>query len=224
MYHVRGDVAWINNAAQRPALDPLSGALAGIGLVTWGFWARQRREAAWWRPAASSAVMLWPSAMALAYPMENPSFTRASGTLPGIFFLAALPAGWMLWRASRAPWAARGVSLGSPAAALGLVALVAAVYPWNRDNYFTAYRVSYERNWRAYGEIARPLRDFVDRGGSLGNAFVVAYPTGWITASSAPAPATSTGPTAWRRATTCRRPSRAMQGRRTLSIPRRQPW
>jgi hypothetical protein len=120
--------------------------------------------------------MLLPSALAVAFPIENPSFTRASGTLPGIYFLAALPAGWVLHRACVAGWTLGGVRCGPLAATLGLVALIAAAYPWNRDNYFTAYRVNYERHWRPYGEIARPLRAFVESGGSFGNAFVVAYP------------------------------------------------
>lgn len=175
MYHQRGDRAWINNAGSRPALDPVTGVLALIGLGAWAAALRQRRDAAWWLPPVSVAVMLLPSALVLAYPDENPSFTRASGTLPGVYFLAALPLGWILWRVS-AEGQPRNTWPGAVAASVVLLGVAGVAYPWNRDNYFTDYRLSYQRQWRPYGEIARPLRTFLDSGGRLGNAFVVAYP------------------------------------------------
>lgn len=176
MYHHRGDAAWINNAGSRPALDPVTGALVIAGVVTWGAWLVRRREAPWWLPTLSVAVMLLPSALALAYPIENPSFTRASGTLPGVFFLAALPLGWVLWRIGGAGATDRDARWRPVVAALVLAGVVSAIYPPNRDNYFTDYRLSYQRHWRPYVEIARPIRAFVESGGALGNAFVVAYP------------------------------------------------
>jgi hypothetical protein len=41
----------------------------------------------------SAFIMLLPSALSIAYPIENPSTTRASGALPFIYVMMAFPLG-----------------------------------------------------------------------------------------------------------------------------------
>jgi hypothetical protein len=177
MFHWEGDSAWINNAHARPALSGLSGGLLILGLVMWGIRLLRGRDPVAWLLPLAGLVMLLPSALTLAYTIENPSFTRASGTIPVVFLLAALPLGTLCWRLSQMP---RRVADAIPAGAAIAVVLVAGVL-WqdtrpNWDNYFTHYRLSYGASWRPYREIAKPLRAFAQGEGSYGNAFMVAYP------------------------------------------------
>lgn len=176
MYHWEGDAAWINNAGGRPALDGIAGGLLMLGAVLWVVGALRRRDAVWWLLPVTVIVMLLPSALTLAYTIENPSFTRTSGTIPAIFMLAALPLGLLLWRVSRVPGRVWGMSLGALAALVILAGVVGSALDWNRDNFFTHYHLSYSNSWKPYRAIARPLRSFAEGEGSYGNAFMVAYP------------------------------------------------
>lgn len=176
MYHWEGDAAWINNAGGRPALDGVAGGLLMLGAVIWTVWTLRRRDAVWWLLPVTVIVMLLPSALTLAYTIENPSFTRTSGTIPAIFMLAALPLGLLLWRVSHVPGRVWGMSLGALAALAILAGVLGSALDWNRDNFFTHYHLSYSNSWKPYREIARPLRSFAEGEGSYGNAFMVAYP------------------------------------------------
>ena len=175
MFHWQGDIAWINNAGMAPALGPTLGGLAALGLVVWGVWFVRRRDPVWGLLPLSILIMLLPTALTLAYPIENPSFTRASGTIPAAFMIAALPLGLLGWRLSQLD---RGERV--PTGRLLGIALLALVLwqgigpEWER--YFTDYRVGYSRSWRPYREISQPLREFAHGEGSFGNAYVIAYP------------------------------------------------
>ncbi len=175
MFHWQGDVAWINNARLAPALGPTLGGLAALGLAVWGVWVVRRRDPVLWLLPATILIMLLPTALTLAYPIENPSFTRSSGTIPAAFMIAALPLGVLGWRLSQVEWGGR-IKFGRLAGVF-LLALVLwqGIGPeW--EHYFTDYRVGYSRSWRPYREISQPLREFAHGEGSFGNAYVIAYP------------------------------------------------
>jgi len=151
------------------------GGLAALGLVVWAVCALRRRDPVWGLLPVSILIMLLPTALTLAYPIENPSFTRASGTIPAAFMIAALPLGVLGWRLSQLD---RGERI--PAGRLLGIALLALVL-WQGirpewEHYFTDYRVGYSRSWRPYREISQPLREFAHGEGSFGNAYVIAYP------------------------------------------------
>ncbi len=175
MFHWKGDVAWINNAGLAPALGPALGGLAALGLAVWGVWVARRRDPVLWLLPVSILIMLLPTALTLAYPIENPSFTRASGTIPAAFMIAALPLGVLGWRLSQLD---RGERI--PAGRwLGIALLALVLWQGIRpewEHYFTDYRVGYSRSWRPYREISQPLREFAHGEGSFGNAYVIAYP------------------------------------------------
>ncbi len=176
MFHWRGDVAWINNANLAPALGPVLGGLVLLGIVVWGVWVVRRRDPVLWLLPAALLVMMLPTSLTLAYTIENPSFTRASGTLPPVFMLAAFPVGLLAWRLSGLLPRIRRFPLGRAVSLilLGLLLWRGIGPEWNQ--YFNEYRVLYGRTWPPYHEIARPLREFAQGEGSFGNAFIVAYP------------------------------------------------
>jgi hypothetical protein len=114
--------------------------------------------------------------MTVAYTIENPSFTRASGTLPGVFMLAALPLGMLCGQVSRLTIRSVRGPLGVGVALAMIGSVLWYGIGWNWEKFFTEYRLDYIYSWKPYTEIAKPLRDFVQGEGSYGNAFVVAYP------------------------------------------------
>ncbi len=182
MYNWEGDGAWINNAYAYPALDAVAGGLLILGLVVWVVLAARRRRPEDWLLPVGVLVMLLPTALTLAYTIENPSFTRASGTIPEVFMLAALPLAVLLRSASRVRWriplsaSGRRLPLGR---GVGLVVLAALlVYGMQSDwkNFFTDYRVNYVYSWKPYTLIAKPMKEFAQGEGSYGNAFMVAWP------------------------------------------------
>lgn len=176
MAHWQGDGAWINNAHSRPALDGLSGGLLALGLVLWAIRLVRRRDPVDWLIPAAALIMLLPSALTLAYTIENPSFTRTSGTIPAIFLVAALPLGALGAGLSGAPVTRVRAGAGAVASALAIALVLAVAIGPNWDGYFTDYRLSYNQSWKPYHAIAAPMKAFAQGEGSYGNAFMVAYP------------------------------------------------
>ncbi|MBZ0281182.1 MAG: glycosyltransferase family 39 protein [Anaerolineae bacterium] len=176
MYNWKGDVAWINAAPNRPAMDPLTSALLIVGLAAWLARMLLRRDVADWLMPIMLFLMLLPSALSIAYPIENPSATRASGSLPEAYLFAALPLGMMvvsIHRVTRAQWG-RVAALG----VAGLIVMLAFIA--NRNTYFDDYSQSYLISSPApYSEAGDFLRGFAESGGSAGNAFMIAYPYWW---------------------------------------------
>ncbi len=176
MYNWKGDVAWITAVPNRPEMDVFTGSLLIVGLGAWGVRMVKRRDAAVWLMPAALFIMLLPSALSIAYPIENPSATRTSGSLPEAYLFAALPLAlvWVAIRRLLPNW--WGKVAGS--AVVGVVLLVAASANWN--TYFVDFNESYTTSSPApYTEAGRFLRGFADSGGSLGNAFMIGYPYWW---------------------------------------------
>jgi hypothetical protein len=176
MYHWEGDGAWISNAHSYPALDAVSGGLLILGGVLWVVWAFKRRDPVWWLLPTAVIVMLLPSAMTLAYLIENPNFTRGSGTIPPIYMLAALPVGLLLERLSRLSWRAWRAPVGTVAGVVLLAGMLAHGIGPDWHYFFRTYPLNYVYSWKPYMLMAQPMRDFDNTEGSLGNAFMVAYP------------------------------------------------
>jgi len=119
---------------------------------------------------------LLPSALSIAYPIENPSATRTSGSLPEAYLFAALPLA-LVWLAIQRLFP-RWWGKITGAVVIGVVLLIAASANWNM--YFVEFNESYTASSPApYTEAGRFLRGFADSGGSLGNAFMIAYPYWW---------------------------------------------
>ncbi|MCS6835179.1 MAG: glycosyltransferase family 39 protein [Anaerolineae bacterium] len=173
MFHWKGDVGWINGLPNYPALDPLTGALLLVGLVAWAAYALRQRDPALWLIPLGGLIMLLPSALSIAFPLENPSFTRTSGAMPMTLLLAALPLGLMVERlrstAQRGHWAALAL--------VGLILLGA--YSANSRLYFVDYYNAYSISSLPYSDPGRVLRGFAESDGAYGNAFMIAFPFWW---------------------------------------------
>ncbi len=176
MYNWKGDVAWVSAEPNRPTMDPVTGTLLIVGLGAWIARMIRRKDPADWLMPLLVFIMLLPSALSIAYPIENPSATRTSGTLPIVYLFAALALSLVCLQIKRTfpDWRGR---VGGITLAVVLVG-IAGVNNWN--TYFVGYREAYFSSSPApYTEGGRVLRGFAESGGSFGNAFMIAYPYWW---------------------------------------------
>lgn len=175
MFNWKGDVAWINGAPNEPAMDTFTGALLIIGLAAWLARMIRRRDGFDWLIPVALVIMLMPSALSIAYPVENPSHTRTSGALPEAYLIAALPLALIADSLLRLMPGRRGLI-----AASGLVIVVVlSAYTLNTRTYFEGHYEAYIDSSLPYTEAGRILRGFAESDGSYGNAFMVGYPYWW---------------------------------------------
>jgi hypothetical protein len=185
MFHWEGDDVWVNALMNAPVLDPLLGGLLVLGLVVVLWRGLRRRDPIAPLLVVAGVILLLPSALSLAYPIENPSVVRTGGAIPAVMVIAALPLGLTLERNSLAPRTASPASEATlPGWRRGLVAsgaliLVIAVTVINYQRYFSDYWRQYQRYALNTTEIASALQGFIESGGSPDNAWIVAWPY-WI--------------------------------------------
>ncbi|MCY3905706.1 MAG: glycosyltransferase family 39 protein [Anaerolineaceae bacterium] len=175
MFNVKGDVAWINGAPGRPALDPWTGALFVLGLVAWARRIQRQRSVLLLLLPLALVILLLPSALALSFPRENPSHTRASGALPLTLMIAALPLAQLV---DQLRHALRGRPGTICAAGLVLMFALGALQT-SQHRYFDENL----RYWRQatfdYSTAGQALASFVEVNDAPGNAFVIAWPHWW---------------------------------------------
>ncbi|GAB4489684.1 MAG: hypothetical protein OHK0031_13330 [Anaerolineales bacterium] len=171
MFNVNNNDVWLNSVMNRPALDVVAGALFVLGL--WLVLARYLRQRDW-RDLfllLSLPVLMLPSTLSLAFPVENPSINRAGGAYIIVFVLIALALDGLFQRLSEGGW--RSLAFG----------LTAFLLLWsgaqNYDLVFNQYdlQIRYS-NWN-YSDLARVVKSFTDAGNPLGNARLVAFPY-WV--------------------------------------------
>ena len=174
MYNWKGDVAWINAAPNRPAMDVFTGSLLIVGLAAWLVRMIRRRDVVDWLMPIMLFIMVLPSALSIAYPIENPSATRMSGTLPEAYLFAAFPLALIVAQMIRiAP--RRGTIIGAGLAAL----VILGAYNTNQAVYFGEYALYYTGSSLPYSDAGKVLKGFAESGGDYGNAFMIAYPYWW---------------------------------------------
>ncbi len=176
MFNFRGDMSWFNGAPDgTPELDFFTGALFVLGLGLTGARIVRRRDPADWLLPISILIMLLPAALSLAYSIEVPSLTRASGSLPMVYFMAAFALAYLLRMvAQRLPeqWARRSIY------AVAVLFLVAGTLA-NANSYFVDAMADYRNSTLPHRQAGHALRGFIDSTGAPGNAFLPAFPNWW---------------------------------------------
>lgn len=175
MFNWKGDVAWINGAPNQPAMDTFTGALLIVGLAAWLARMVRRRDVFDWLVPLAVLIMLMPSALSIAYPVENPSHTRTSGALPEVYLIAALPLALLVRSITEMAPGRRG-----RVTAVGLVTLIVlGAYNANTRTYFVGHYDAYMDSSYPYSEAGQVLRGFADSDGAFGNAFMIGFPHWW---------------------------------------------
>ncbi len=186
-FNYRGDVVWVNTVSWEPQLDVVSGALFVFGFlyvllaIVGVFYLGRRRigvfaERRFTAGAllVSLVMLLMPSMLALAFPIENPSVFRACNAPPVVMIFVALP----LVLVARQVQEALG-RWGTVAAAIliGVVLLAATVQ--NYRSYFEVYDAQFRRTAGNTSEMAAVLKGFTESAGDIDHAWIVAYPD-WV--------------------------------------------
>lgn len=174
MFNYRGDVVPMNTIPETAVLGPVTGGLFVLGFfwILWRVVRHGERTAVYL--GFSFFVLLLPSILSLSFPGENPSVVRTGGAVPLIMIIAALPLVAIL---NALVDVARGGAQG--VAFLFLVLVLGTATAFNYDWYFHRYDENVRRSlWNAT-EMGAVLTAFEDSGGSLQNAYHVAYPH-WV--------------------------------------------
>ncbi len=162
---------WIISIPQRPLLDWVTGAFFHLGIVALLIRYLRKRE---WQDAftlLSIPILILPSALSLAFPVENPAPNRAAGAMIPVFTLAAIPPALML-KAARRTWAGwRGRLVG--------VALVGALFAVsagvNHRLVFDIFAQQHRTSAWNTSEAGAVIRGFSDSIGRFDSAYVVPY-------------------------------------------------
>lgn len=174
MFNFTRDEVWVANLPDRPALDPLLGALLVAG-ATSSLALSWRTRNPW--PAltlGAGLLMLVPSALSIAFPRENPSVVRTGGALPALMVVCAAGPAALLeqLRALRRP---RLYTVGLA----GVLALALIVVGVNQRRVFVDYPAQYCPLAQNASDIGRELLDWEARGNSRRDAWIVGYPH-WV--------------------------------------------
>ncbi len=175
MFNWRGDVIWLHGVPKQPTMDIYSGAFLILGLAAWTAQTLKSRDPVLWFMPVMILIMLLPSALAIAFPAENPSHTRVSGALAPVYLMAALPAATIAFHLLRT-FPRR---IGSLSAVIFCAAVLLLAHQHNSHLYFNRFYDSYIESTNPYRDAGSVLRGFAESDGSYGNAFIIAYPHFW---------------------------------------------
>ncbi len=169
MFNWMGDGAWTASVPGRPALDYISGGLFVLGVAYLLYLLLFKRRPIALYLVVAIFVLLLPSTLAIAFPVENPSNIRASGVIPVVVLLVALPlyvvARQVLDSLRGGPGVLIVVILG------GLLLVQAARL--NFELYYADYDQQYRRAaWNA-SDMARVMQGFADSLGSIYDTHVI---------------------------------------------------
>ena len=174
MFNLVGDSNWRHSAVLKPTLDIFSGAFLILGLPAWGaYLARNRRDPVLWLMPIMILIMLLPSVMAVAHPATNPSNTRISGAMPGIYLLAALPIIAVASQLARSFSRTFGKAM-----ALTFCAIILLLsYQQNTTLYFDRFANGYRPP--PYHHVGSVMRALEDSDVPRGNTLIVPYAHFW---------------------------------------------
>jgi len=175
MFNWKGDVGWISGVPNDPAMDTYTGTFLILGLAGWGVLMIRSRDPVLWLIPVMIFIMLLPSALSIAYPLENPSHTRTSGTIPPAYLVAALPMAMIAFRFVQV----FSKRLGMMIAVVFCGAIIIFANQENTSLYFDVYPPIYLESSYPYSEAGQILRGFAESDGGYGNAFMIAYPHWW---------------------------------------------
>ncbi len=170
MFHYRGDEVWVTNVNGQPTLDFVTGGLLLLGVVIAIYRAARANLIVNGFLLTTFVALLLPSALALAFPRENPSLVRTGGAIPLTAILIALPlASWvkLLQGAPRGIGALKGIAVGAV-----LLAASALNYQW----YFEQYAENYRNAAQNSTEAGAIVRGFVNSVGDFEHAYYIGYP------------------------------------------------
>ena len=172
MFNVKGDASWFSAVPGTPVLDLITGSLFFLGVAGWLVRLRARHDPVDAFLLVAGLIMLLPSALSIAFPIENPSTTRASATIPVVFLIAAWPVALIRQR-----WTAvMGRTVGLALSCLLVGALVGGATAFNYQTYFVRYADSYRHSALNPSEVAVAVRDIIGPDAPLDGVWLQGWP------------------------------------------------
>ena len=180
MFSWTSDAAWLVSPPGQPALDWITASVFHLGLAIVAI--RYYRHRNWLDLLLllSLPVLLLPSMLALAFPVENPSLHRSSAALPVVFTFAGISLHYLLRRFRLLIERAQGGARLATPVTLGLLLFIMAPsYGINNRILFEEYVQNYSGSSENASEIGAVIRDFSSSIGDWDTAYVKAYPH-WV--------------------------------------------
>jgi hypothetical protein len=175
MFNWSDGTAWFLGVPGRPALDVVSAVLLVMGIFF--LLARYLRQHCWLDLFVLLAIplLMLPSSLAIAFPIENPATNRTSGAFPIVFVVVAIGAIALLdvFKSRLSRWSYQFLVL--PCAGLLLVGSMVQNYQLTFVEYPTQYRLAAQNA----SEIGALVSAFAHSVGSYSEAYVVPYPY-WV--------------------------------------------
>jgi hypothetical protein len=176
MFNHDGDRAFITGEPSgTPELDAVSGTFLWIGLGVIGARIVRRRDPVDWLAPLGILIMLLPTALSIAFPIEVPSATRASGTLPFVYLIAALGLALVVQAFSEIA-RHRWVRYAMIGVVVVLLTLGAAS---NAYSYFESAMRGYREAVFPYRQAGDTINGFAGSAGAPGNAFMIGWDMWW---------------------------------------------
>ncbi|MCY3798690.1 MAG: glycosyltransferase family 39 protein [Chloroflexi bacterium] len=175
VFHFFGDSSWVSGLSSEPAMDPVTAGFMTLGIAAWlALILKTRDPTIVFVPVYLIATLL-PTALALSFPIEVPSFIRASGAIPPSYLIAALPVAVFCLRLCKTTSGRFGHAL----AALFAAAVLLAANHYNTSLYFGEFTDNYRRASHPQAQAGKLLKGFAESDGAFGNAFILASPHWW---------------------------------------------
>lgn len=175
MFNWSSGTAWFLGVPGRPALDVLSAALLVLGVFFLG--ARYLRQRNWLDLflILSIPLLMLPSSLAIAFPIENPAENRTSGVFPIVFVVVAIAA-VMLLDTLKTHLSRRSYRfLVVPCASLLFFCSMVQNYQLTFVQYPAQYRLAAQNA----SEIGALVEDFAHSVGGYQDAYVIPFPF-WV--------------------------------------------
>jgi len=176
MFNISGDSAWITgDPTGTPELDFVTGAflLVGVGVVI-GRMVTRRDPVDWLLPTGV-LVMILPTALSIAFVIEVPSASRASGAMPFVYLIAALGMGVVIHSVMEN---VRIRSLRNLIYGVSVFALLVAAMQ-NADSYFVGAMAQYRNSTLPHHQAGTIMSNFINSTGAPGNVFMIGWVNGW---------------------------------------------
>lgn len=176
MFNWRGDSMPLTTLPYKPVLDPILGGLLVLGVITAVKRVLNKADSLTFVLILLGLFSLFPSALAINFPNENPSVVRAGCAIPVVVTLAALPIGTWLENLLSTNLQTKKVK---PTIYVALASMGFLLIGINANRVFVRYPLAYRTLAFNTSEIANAIRCFDTLIGNATDAYIVAGP-GWI--------------------------------------------
>lgn len=175
MFFYKNGVVWVNSIPGRPALDVVSAVFFLYGLII--LIKRNGKRNSWQELSLliSIPILMLPSIMSLAFPQENPALNRSGGAIVPVFIII----GMGFYNFVNVAFTNITKPILKVFSGMLVLFLIFISVIQNYDLVFSKYADQFLANAWNTSEIGNEIKQFVQKGNSPDNAFVIPYPH-WV--------------------------------------------